>query len=68
MPGAAGCSSDKMFDCQILGEVYTFKNEPHALLFINGDPKFCLQLPEMLKDPFGRKKRMCLRRTLTGPW
>nr|ACG45784.1 bZIP transcription factor [Zea mays] len=26
------------------------------------------ELPEMLKDPFGRKKRLCLRRTLTGPW
>lgn len=29
---------------------------------------FARQLPEMLKDPFGRKKRLCLRRTLTGPW
>ncbi|CAN6204660.1 unnamed protein product [Urochloa humidicola] len=26
------------------------------------------EVPEMLKDPFGRKKRVCLRRTLTGPW
>ncbi|EER96850.1 bZIP transcription factor TRAB1 [Sorghum bicolor] len=26
------------------------------------------ETPEMLKDPFGRKKRLCLRRTLTGPW
>ncbi|KAL6656128.1 hypothetical protein ACP70R_006954 [Stipagrostis hirtigluma subsp. patula] len=26
------------------------------------------EVPEMLKDPFGRKKRLCLRRTLTGPW
>ncbi|RCV11966.1 hypothetical protein SEVIR_2G239700v4 [Setaria viridis] len=26
------------------------------------------ELPEMLKDPFRRKKRVCLRRTLTGPW
>ncbi|KAK3130235.1 hypothetical protein QOZ80_6BG0490740 [Eleusine coracana subsp. coracana] len=26
------------------------------------------EIPEMLKDPFGRKKRLCLRRTLTGPW
>jgi len=26
------------------------------------------EVPEMLKDPFGRKKRACLRRTLTGPW
>uniref|UniRef100_A0A0A9E989 Uncharacterized protein n=1 Tax=Arundo donax TaxID=35708 RepID=A0A0A9E989_ARUDO len=21
-----------------------------------------------VKDPFGRRKRLCLRRTLTGPW
>ncbi|KAM0825448.1 hypothetical protein ACQ4PT_069549 [Festuca glaucescens] len=26
------------------------------------------QAPEMAKDAFGRKKRQCLRRTLTGPW
>ncbi|XP_062193977.1 bZIP transcription factor TRAB1-like [Phragmites australis] len=26
------------------------------------------EVPEMLKHPFGRKKRLCLRRTLTGPW
>ncbi|CAL5073976.1 unnamed protein product [Urochloa decumbens] len=26
------------------------------------------EVPEMLNDPFGRKKRVCLRRTLTGPW
>ncbi|CAN6167196.1 unnamed protein product [Urochloa humidicola] len=26
------------------------------------------EVPEMLKDSFGRKKRVCLRRTLTGPW
>ncbi|KAJ1289950.1 hypothetical protein BS78_02G203900 [Paspalum vaginatum] len=26
------------------------------------------EVTEMLKDPFGRKKRLCLRRTLTGPW
>uniref|UniRef100_A0A453KZ84 BZIP domain-containing protein n=1 Tax=Aegilops tauschii subsp. strangulata TaxID=200361 RepID=A0A453KZ84_AEGTS len=25
------------------------------------------EAPEM-KDQFGRKKRQCLRRTLTGPW
>nr|WKC16879.1 bZIP transcription factor [Psammochloa villosa] len=26
------------------------------------------EVPEMVKDPFGRNKRHCLRRTLTGPW
>nr|QEO33304.1 bZIP72 transcription factor [Zea mays] len=26
------------------------------------------EVSEMLKDPFGRKKRLCLRRTLTAPW
>uniref|UniRef100_A0ACD5XWK2 Uncharacterized protein n=1 Tax=Avena sativa TaxID=4498 RepID=A0ACD5XWK2_AVESA len=26
------------------------------------------EAPEMAKDQFGRKKRQCLRRTLTGPW
>ncbi|TVU09802.1 hypothetical protein EJB05_43298 [Eragrostis curvula] len=26
------------------------------------------EVPEMLKNPFGRNKRLCLRRTLTGPW
>ncbi|KAM0913343.1 hypothetical protein ACQ4PT_012234 [Festuca glaucescens] len=26
------------------------------------------EAPEMAKDAFGRKKRQCLRRTLTGPW
>uniref|UniRef100_A0A0A9E7L1 BZIP domain-containing protein n=1 Tax=Arundo donax TaxID=35708 RepID=A0A0A9E7L1_ARUDO len=26
------------------------------------------EVTEVLKDPFGRRKRLCLRRTLTGPW
>ncbi|BAF25276.1 bZIP transcription factor TRAB1-like [Oryza sativa Japonica Group] len=26
------------------------------------------EVEEMIKDPFGRRKRLCLRRTLTGPW
>ncbi|OEL36299.1 bZIP transcription factor TRAB1 [Dichanthelium oligosanthes] len=45
-----------------------FRNEPPVLVFAHDDRKSCRQVPEMFKDPLGRKKRICLRRTLTGPW
>jgi hypothetical protein len=45
-----------------------FHNDPPVFAFGNDDCKFWRQVSEMLKDPFGRKKRLCLRRTLTAPW